>query len=119
MVRLNKKKIYNYYLFCIILLGAKIIYTYQYTETFDTPQQIISLDFQYPDVNDENQDSSDEVPDSSDIIITQIQLYVKSQDGSDTQAYITEGGIGENNISLQIVAIDSNLLNYILVIYGK
>ncbi|XP_065365113.1 uncharacterized protein LOC135958167 [Calliphora vicina] len=113
---LTARSLYDQYTLGQVENGAKIIYTYQYAQSFDGEQQDISLDFHYPDNTNENY--SDVEADGSPITITQIQLYVKAEDGATTQAYVTEGGIGENNISLQIIANNSNLLNYMLVIYG-
>ncbi|KAM7347826.1 uncharacterized protein ACRADG_007306 [Cochliomyia hominivorax] len=119
----TSRSLYEQYTLGQVEEGAKIIYTYQFTQTYDEDQQEISLDFHYPQEMNENAaeetkgDGDDDDDDS--VIITQIQLYVKAEDGAITQAYITEGGIGKNNISLQIIANHSNLLNYMLVIYGK
>lgn len=74
------------------------------------------MDFHYP--IDAFSNDEDENLFADEDIITQIQLYVKAEDGASTQAYITEGGIGKKNISLQIIANHSKMLNYMLVIYG-
>ncbi|KAI8128297.1 hypothetical protein FF38_08133 [Lucilia cuprina] len=113
--QLTGRNLYEQYTLGQTENGAKIIYTYQYTQKFDEQQPEILLDFNYPEKAVEN-DNEAEI--DSFVTITQLQLYVNAEDGATTQAYVTAGGIGENNISLQIVANNSNLLNYMLVIYG-
>lgn len=77
------------------------------------------MDFHYPIDGFITDDDKNEGLYADYPYITLIQLYVKAEDGASTQAYITEGGIGKENISLQIVANRSKMLNYMLVIYGK
>ena len=87
---------------------------YDFTQTFDDKQPEISLDFNYPAEGSYDIDETQNLA-----IITQIQLYVKTDVGASTQAYVIAGGINENNIGLRIVSDNANLLNYMVVIYGK
>lgn len=87
---------------------------YDSTEMFDDKQPEISLDFNYPIEGSYDVDETQNLP-----IITQIQLYVKTDAGAITQAYVISGGINENNIGLRIISNNENLLNYMVVIYGK
>ncbi|XP_005180923.2 uncharacterized protein LOC101900839 [Musca domestica] len=90
--------------------GARILYSYQYEQSFDSVQPEISLDYDYP---------SADVPVNNNVIVTQIVLYVEASDDATTQAYTTNGGIGQSSISLQIVAKNSTYLRYMVVVYGR
>ncbi|XP_075158765.1 uncharacterized protein LOC142231975 [Haematobia irritans] len=88
--------------------GAKIIYTSQNQDSFDTIQSQITSSYVFP-AADSNNDS----------IITKITLYVEASDDATTQAYVIDGGIGETAITLEIVANNSDFLRYMVIIYGK
>lgn len=94
----------------MFLPGARILYSYQYEQSFDSVQPEISLDYDYP---------SADMPVNNNVIVTQIVLYVEASDDATTQAYTTNGGIGQSSISLQIVAKNSTYLRYMVVVYGK
>ncbi|XP_073829229.1 uncharacterized protein [Musca autumnalis] len=88
--------------------GARILFSYQYEQSFDNIQDEISLDYDYPSADSENNAA-----------ITQIVLYVEASDDATTQAYVTAGGIGQTSISLQVVAKNADHLRYMVVVYGK
>ncbi|XP_013119022.1 uncharacterized protein LOC106096048 [Stomoxys calcitrans] len=88
--------------------GARIIYTSQYQQSFDSVQSEITLEYVFPG------------PDASnDSLITKITLYVEASDDATTQAYVIDGGIGQTSITLQIVAHNSDYLRYMVIVYGK
>ncbi|XP_037939147.1 uncharacterized protein LOC119672219 [Teleopsis dalmanni] len=93
--------------------NAMPIYFTQYRLTYDSAQTNIVLDINFPA---ETSDNSTEI--SSNPIITQIKLYLEGTAGFESQAYITDGGIGEQKVSVQIVASNTTILQYAVIAYG-
>ncbi|KAM7349343.1 uncharacterized protein ACRADG_008340 [Cochliomyia hominivorax] len=89
---------------------AKVLSNYDYVYFTESDSSEISSEFSYPFGGFKSDDSQK---------ITKIVLLIeKTNEDIDAEVIIKSGGVGENNVSLEVLIKNSNKLHYKATVYG-